>query len=106
MTTRKQLLFLKQREASLAIAATVFLLGLGSATSPLTDRTVSESAISLSQAKKEFSEIRLIGEIIQPDPYRYYSRLQVIAALTNSKLAYIPNAIPISQVDRFIVHPN
>jgi hypothetical protein len=104
-TTKKQLLVLKRRQASLAIAATVFVLGLGSASSPITNRTASESAISLSQAKQEFSEIRLNGEFIEPDPARY-SRLQVIAALTNSKLAYIPNAISYSQGDRFIIHPN
>lgn len=86
------------------VSVSLFISGLWAASNPVALRAESYSAISLKQAQKEFSELQLIGEFINSDPSDY-SRRQVIAAITGSRLSYIQNPNPISQVDNFLVFP-
>lgn len=104
LTQKTKIIATKQNLGAVALVATVCALGVVSASSPMVSRGSSYGAVSLSQALEEYSEMELSGGVIDPDPIQY-SRLQVIAAITNSKLLYMQDASPPSQVDRFLVHP-
>jgi hypothetical protein len=104
--TRKKLPLIQSRSArTIAIVTALCLLGLAASSNPVINRTYSASAITLNNALQEYSNLEIIEGTIVADPTRY-SRLQVIAAITNSKLEYLPNAIAYSQVDNFLVPPN
>lgn len=104
--TRKELPLIQRRSArTIAIVTILCLSGLVASSNPVINRTFSASAISLNNALEEYSNLEIIEGTIVADPTRY-SRLQVIAAITNSKLEYIPNAIAYSQVDNFLIPPN
>lgn len=104
LTQKTKLIPPKQNVGAITLVATVCVLGVVSASNPIAVRSSSYSAISLSQALKEYSEMELISGVILPDPIQY-SRLQVIAAITNSELDYLQDANPPSVVDSFLVYP-
>lgn len=104
LTQKTKLIPTKQNVGAITLVATVCVLGVVSASNPIAGRSSSYSAISLGQALKEYSEMELSSGGILPDPIQY-SRLQVIAAITNSELDYLQDASPPSQVDNFLVYP-
>lgn len=104
LTQKTKLIASKQNLGTFTLVTLLCLLGLVSTSSPMTYRHSSLSAISLSQALHEHSQMNLVDGALPPDRTRY-SRLQVIAAITNTKFAYSQHADTPSQVDRFLVYP-
>jgi hypothetical protein len=89
---------------TVTFVTSLFLLSIVSPSNLLLQRASSHSATSLADALKEYSKTEISGGFI-PSDVTNYSRLQVIAAITNSKLVYLQDANPPSQVDRFLIYP-
>jgi hypothetical protein len=103
LTHKTKIIPRKKNLGTLTLVTLLCLLGLVSTSSPMTYRASSTSAISLSQALYEHSEKNLDDGALPTDRTRY-SRLQVIAAITNTKFAFSPHTDTPSQVDKFLVY--
>jgi hypothetical protein len=104
--TRKKLPLIQERGAqTIVIVVALCLSGIWASSHTVFNRSYSASAISLNNALEEYSNLEIINGTIVTDP-TVYSRLQVIAAITNSKLEFLSNPASPSQVDNFLIPPN
>jgi hypothetical protein len=86
------------------VVATVFSIGIISSTSPMFSRLQSESAVSFERAYIEYRQLDVSDSFISSE-FGTYSRLQVIAAITESKFRFNRGLNSSSQVDQFLVDP-